>query len=269
MSDLFSIESLFTLAVLVFLQVVIGFNNLLAIVIEARRAPPEDRGRARRNGVAMAIIFRLFLLFVLLTIAESFWTPLARIDAPYVSGAFDLRDIVFLVGGGLILFSAMKEISRVLSLSQLEADVERRGQKTYVAALAAILLSNLVFSFNAALTGVALSDNFTLLALAIVISGVLMVLFADHAAQVLEKNRTFDALGLFILLLVGVLVLAEGAGGADLTLFGHAVEPISMATFYFSAVVMIALDALQRRYQSKLAEERRRQQARGAAAAQG
>ena len=82
---------------------------------------------------------------------------------------------------------------------------------------------NLVFSFDSILSALALTDVFALMAIAIIISGVLMIWMADHVAEFLEKNRMYEVLGLFILLIVGVMLLSEGGHLAHLRFFGHAI----------------------------------------------
>jgi len=94
------------------------------------------------------------------------------------------------------------------------------------------------------------------LAIAIVISGVLMLVLADSVAAFIARNRKYEVLGLFILLIVGIVLLGEGGHDAHLSFFGYAVEPISKATFYFAIFVLVAVDVIQSRYQDKLAAER-------------
>ena len=79
-----------------------------------------------------------------------------------------------------------------------------------------------------------------------------MLLLADHVSTFLEKNRKYEVLGLFILLIVGIVLLGEGGHVAHLQLFGYAVEPMSKSTFYFSIAVLVAVDVIQSGYQKKL-----------------
>jgi predicted tellurium resistance membrane protein TerC len=119
-----------------------------------------------------------------------------------------------------------------------------------------IVLMNLVFSFDSILSALAISQVFVILAVAIVISGVAMLVMADKVAEFLQKNRKYQILGLFILLIVGVVLLGEGGHESHLRLFGYAVEPMSKSTFYFSIAVLVLVDVLQSRFQKKLATER-------------
>ena len=115
---------------------------------------------------------------------------------------------------------------------------------------------NLIFSFDSILSALAITDVFFVLATAIIISGVAMLLLADHVSAFLQRNRKYEVLGLFILLIVGIVLLGEGGHQAHLELFGYAVEPMSKTTFYFSIAVLVAVDVIQSGYQRKLALER-------------
>ena len=92
---------------------------------------------------------------------------------------------------------------------------------------------------------------------AIVLSGILMVLLSEHVASFLQKNRMYEVLGLFVLLLVGVMLLAEGGHLAHLAFFGYPVEPMAKSTFYFVVGALLIVDIVQGRYQKKILLEER------------
>jgi predicted tellurium resistance membrane protein TerC len=119
------------------------------------------------------------------------------------------------------------------------------------------VVMNLVFSFDSILSAIAITRVVPVLAIAIVTSGVLMMVLADRVAGFLQRNRMYEVLGLFILLIVGVMLLGEGGHQAHLSFFGHPVEPMAKSTFYFSIFVLVVVDVAQGRYQKKLAATRR------------
>ena len=130
---------------------------------------------------------------------------------------------------------------------------EEAGRKRSVqAAIFWIAVMNLVFSFDSILSAIALTHVFGVMAIAIVFSGILMIFMADKVAEFLKANRMYEVLGLFILLIVGVMLLSEGGHYADLHLFGYAVEAMSKTTFYFAIFVLVLCDIIQSRYQKKL-----------------
>ena len=155
-----------------------------------------------------------------------------------------------LLGGVFLLYTATKEISHMLVI-EISAEHERT-QKSFFSALMWIVLMNAVFSFDSILSAMALTDNFIVMATAIIIGGILMIWLADHVTEFLKKNRMYEVVGLFILFLVAVMLISEGAHIAHLSLFGYAIEPLSKATFYLVIFVMVLVDIVQSRYQRKI-----------------
>jgi predicted tellurium resistance membrane protein TerC len=244
-------EMIVTLAMLILLQAVLGFDNLLYISLASKRAPEADQARVRRLGIGVAVALRIILLFVLINLIAYFqepWLTFAWTDV--IEGVFTLHSIIVLLGGVFILYTATKEILHMMSLEHV--DQEDRKPQTAAMAITTIVLMNLVFSFDSILSAMALSDNFWVMAIAIMIGGALMIWLADHVSEFLHKNRLYEVLGLFILFVVGVMLLTEGGHLAHLTLFGNAITPMTKTTFYFVIVVLILCDIVQGRYQKKL-----------------
>lgn len=254
MLELLTFENLANLGVLLFLQVVLGFDNLLYISIESKRAPAESQQRVRRNGILIAIALRIILLFAMINL-------LKRLEAPFFSlewegvieGSFNFATIVFLFGGVFIMYTAVKEIRHLLEIEDLQHEGEEQSKKSALHVTALIVLMNLIFSFDSILSALAITDVFVVLAIAIVASGVAMLVLADKVSAFIERNRKYEVLGLFILLIVGVVLLGEGGEEAKLFLFGHEVHAMSKSTFYFSIAVLVVVDILQSGYQKKLA----------------
>ncbi len=260
--DLFSVENAINLGVLIFLQAVLGFDNLLYISIESQRAPTGSQARVRKLGITIAVALRVVLLFLIMSLLNRSTSPLFTVDIPGVlEGAFTFATIVFIAGGAFLMYTAVKEISHLLAIEHLEEAVVEREAKPAAQVIAMIVLMNLIFSFDSILSALAITQVFVVLATAIVTSGVLMVVLADSVSEFIERNRKYEVLGLFILLIVGVVLLGEGGHTAHLSFFGFAVEPMSKATFYFSIAVLVIVDLLQSRYQTKLAIMRARAQA--------
>ncbi|MEQ8279361.1 MAG: tellurium resistance protein TerC [Deltaproteobacteria bacterium] len=262
MSDVFTIQNLANLGVLIFLQAVLGFDNLLYISIESQRAPEESQKKVRRNGILIAIALRIVLLFVMIKLIDLLEEPFFSLHwTGVLEGSFNFSVIVFLLGGGFIMYTAVKEISHMLSIEDLETKLSEGTKKTAGQVIFMIVTMNLVFSFDSILSALAITKVFVVLAAAIVTSGILMLVLSDQVSTFLKKNRKYEVLGLFILLIVGVVLLGEGGHVAHLKLFGHKVEPMAKSTFYFSIAVLVAVDIIQSGYQKKLDAERKAQQA--------
>ena len=250
-AGLFTIDNLLTLGMLVMLQAVLGFDNLLYIALESQRVEPSKQAKLRRLGIGLAVILRIVLLFLLVKLIDLFQDQLFAIDFKgIIEGHFNLHSIIVFVGGIFIIYTAIKEISHMM---MLEEDLNtKRKPISFATALFWIVVMNAVFSFDSILSAMALSDNFMVMATAILIGGILMIWLADHVTEFLKKNRMYEVIGLFILLLVGVMLLSEGGHLSHLTLFGHPIEPMSKSTFYLAIFVMVVVELVQGRYNKRL-----------------
>lgn len=246
-----TVDNLMTLAMLILLQAVLGFDNLLYISLESKRAPVELQAKVRRLGIGIAIGARLILLVALVQLIDYFQDPLFSLHIEdIIETKMNLHSIIVLFGGAFIMYTAIKEIFHMIGSHSLDSyDGDKRSANSVIMKIVAM---NLVFSFDSILSAMALTDVTWIMAIAIVISGVLMIWLSDRVAVFLEKNRMYEVLGLFILLIVGVLLISEGGHLAHLKLFGHEIMPMAKATFYFVITVLVLTDLVQTRYQKKL-----------------
>ncbi|MCK8479539.1 TerC family protein [Psychroserpens algicola] len=255
---------IFTLLMLVLLQAVLGFDNLLYISLESKKAPLSDQKRVRKVGILIAIVLRIVLLFVLVSIIDLFQEPFSFLTGhidDVLDFAFNGHSLIVLAGGGFIIYTAIKEIWHMIAKHDLSESVDdiNKGTKSSNAVVASIVLMNLVFSFDSILAAIGLTSDiensttaFIVMAIAIVVSGLLMLLLADKISVFLAKNRMYEVLGLFILFIVGIMLVTEGGHLAHLKIFGNEIVPMSKTTFYFVIAVLVVTDVVQGRYQKKL-----------------
>jgi len=298
MAELLTLEALFTLFMLILLQAVLGFDNLLYIAIESNKVgDPQDAKKVRKWGIAIAVTLRIVLLFLIVKLFALLAEPLFSIGlGKFIEGEFTAQALITLVGGGFIIYTAIKEIHHLLQVDHIEHS-EGGGSRSVMGAIALIVAMNLVFSVDSILSAMAIAsvdaanivDNagailgqFTgsivdckaaliadpivgavgceptktyqvpLMVIAILLSGLAMILLADRVTEFLKKNRMYQVLGLFILFLVGVLLVTEGAHLAHLKLFGFPIDAMSKSSFYLVVGVLIVTDVLSNRYQKRL-----------------
>lgn len=244
------LDDLVTLGLLTLLQAVLGFDNLLYISLESKRAPAEKQAFVRRTGIAVAVILRIGLLFLLINVIKFFQNPLFALHTGFVDGEFNLHAVIVLLGGVFILYTATKEILHMMELEGIEQ--ETKSERSVGVVIGWIVAMNLVFSFDSILSAMALTDVFWVMAAAIVIGGILMIWLSDSVSSFLQKNRMYEVLGLFVLFVVGIMLLTEGGHLAHLHLFGNEIVPMSKTTFYFVIGVLVLTDLVQSRYQRKL-----------------
>ena len=159
------------------------------------------------------------------------------------------------VGGIFIIYTAFKEIMHMLHIHHGHGVKKDEKPRSPGAAIFWIVLMNLVFSFDSILSASALTHNVWVMTTAIIVSGILMILLADRVSDFLKKNRMYEVLGLFILFIVGILLVSEGAHLAHLHLFKYEIQPMAKATFYFVIAILVVVDIIQSRYQKKLMAE--------------
>ncbi|VAW16848.1 hypothetical protein MNBD_ALPHA11-650, partial [hydrothermal vent metagenome] len=176
MADLLTLANLGNLGVLIFLQAVLGFDNLLYISIESRRAPEADQARVRKLGILIAVGLRIVLLFLMMQLIELLEAPFFTIGwVGVIEGSFNFSVIVFLFGGGFIMYTAVKEISHLLTIENIGNALEPQKQKSAASVITLIVFMNLIFSFDSVLSALAITDVFIILATAILISGIAMM----------------------------------------------------------------------------------------------
>ena len=247
-----NMENVVDLLMLILLQAVLGFDNLLYISLESKRAPLDKQKSVRIWGIGLAVVLRIVLLFVLLKMMDSFQSTWFKIDTAFVHAEVNFTSLITLLGGVFIIYTAVKEIIHMLSYEEAHAHDQEKKRASVGKIVALIVLMNLVFSFDSILSAMAITKVAWVMTIAIVISGILMIVMADKVSSFLQKNRLYEVLGLFILFIVGILLVSEGGHKAHLSFFGHPVEAMSKTTFYFVIAVLVLIDIIQGRYQKKL-----------------
>ncbi|MCH2179901.1 MAG: tellurium resistance protein TerC [Mariniblastus sp.] len=250
------VENLIALGLLVLLQAVLGFDNLLYISLESKHAPLEKQQMVRTWGIGLAIFFRIGLLFLLVYLQDLFEkVSVFDIAAGGVQASFNLHSLIVLLGGTFIIYTAMKEIWHMTRLDPSGHEHADKPKKSITAVIGWIVLMNIVFSFDSILSAIALTDVLWVMALAIVISGLLMIWLSDRVSNFLSKNRMYEVLGLFVLFVVGIMLVSEGGHLAHINLWGNPIVPMTKTTFYFVLGILVLTDIVQSRYQKKLLAE--------------
>lgn len=245
------IDNIFTLVMLILLQAVLGFDNLLYISLESKRAPLEKQKQVRFTGILIAMALRIALLFILTSLISYFQNPILDIHwSSFVVGHFNIHSLIVLGGGVFIIYTAMNEIWHLISME--EGDNQSKKPASTRTVIAWIVIMNLVFSFDSILSAMALTNVFWIMATAIIISGLLMIWVSDRVSSFLQKNKMYEVLGLFVLFIVGIMLISEGGHLSHLELFGNEITPMNNTTFYFILFILIIVDIVQGRYQKKL-----------------
>ncbi len=200
-------NGLIALTTLSVLEIVLGIDNVVFIAILAGRLLAHQQAFARRLGVTLALGMRIGLLFAI-SWMMSLTRPLFSIDL--LDHAFSGRDLI-LIGGGLFLVGkATWEIYDKLEVEH--AEQERGGRGQFAAVLVQILLLDIVFSLDSVITAVGMANQISIMVAAMVIAMVVMLLSMGAVAGFVERHPSVKLLALAFLLLIGVMLIADGMG---------------------------------------------------------
>ncbi len=239
------------LLTLIALEVVLGIDNLIFISILTNKLPEESRERARRIGIGLALIFRLALLGTIAIIVK-LTTPIFSV----LGHAFSWRDLILIGGGLFLVWKATKEIHHRVDPDPGPDMFESGGASlTFAAAMAQIVLLDLVFSIDSIITAVGLTEHVPIMVIAVVVTVIVMLLAATPLANFINNNPTIVMLALGFLLMIGMVLIAEGFGA-------HVPKGYIYMAMAFSVLVE-SLNMLDRR-----AQKRREAEATQAAPAQ-
>jgi len=202
-TSIFSTEGLIAFLTLAMLEIVLGIDNIVVIAIVTQRLPKEQQPRARTIGLALAMIMRIVLLLFIGLIMK-LKEPLFSIGSQGFSG----KDLILLGGGLFLIAKATYEIHH-----KMEGDAHESGGKaaaSFGAALAQILMLDLVFSLDSVITAVGMTPHVPIMIAAIITSVAVMMIFSGPISGFIESHPTIKILALSFLLLIGVLLTAEG-----------------------------------------------------------
>jgi predicted tellurium resistance membrane protein TerC len=198
-------EGWIALVTLSALEIVLGIDNIIFISILAGRLPHEQQARARSTGLVVAMLSRIALLFSLAWIMR-LTAPLFTALGHPVSG----RDLI-LIGGGLFLLA--KSTHEIHARIEGDADAVRSGRAaSFGAVIVQVMLLDLVFSLDSVITAVGMADDVSVMVTAVVLSVMVMMLFAGWVSAFVHRHPTIKMLALSFLLLIGVALVADGLG---------------------------------------------------------
>ena len=226
--------SLLTLTVL---EIVLGIDNVVFIAILAGKLPEGQREKARRLGLSLALITRILLLLSI--------TWIMGLQKPLFSvfgHAFAGRDLILLLGGLFLIAKATKEIHE--KLEGEDGQVSRRVAPTFASVIVQILLLDIVFSLDSVITAVGMARLVWVMIAAVVIAVGFMLLFSAHISHFIERHPTLKMLALSFLLLIGVVLVADGFG-----------QHINKGYIYFAMAFSVFVEVLNLRLRTKTLPE--------------
>jgi predicted tellurium resistance membrane protein TerC len=190
-------------ATLTALELVLGIDNIIFISILVDKLPPHRREVARRLGLFMAMFMRIGLLLVLAWIV-GLVAPLFTVLGQEISG----RDLILILGGLFLIWKSTGEVHQALEGEEEHA--ESKVKATFTAVILQIMIIDLVFSLDSIITAVGMVDDVRIMIAAVIASVALMMLFAGPIGRFVSDHPTIKMLALSFLVVVGVVLVAEG-----------------------------------------------------------
>ncbi len=240
-----------SLLTLTFLEIVLGIDNIIFISIVSNKLPQSQQGQARNIGLALAMVFRIVLLFGI-SYLVAMQDPLFTLHNSLMHGEFTGQSIILAVGGIFLLYKSTSEIHHKLEGSHAEdAEKVSKAGTTLTNVVVQITLTNVVFSFDSILTAIGLTKDLPVMVIAIIASVLIMMLFAGPVGQFVNRHPTIQMLGLAFLILIGFMLIAEGAHLSHLTIAGAEIGAVPKGYLYFAIAFSLLVEMLNMRLRRK------------------
>jgi len=207
MTDAWGGDALVSLLTLTVMEIVLGIDNVVFIAIITGRLPAAQQPLARRLGIGLALVIRIGLLFAISWIM-GLTRPFMQVLGHPVSG----RDLILLGGGFFLIGKATWEIYDKLEADHAAAGQRGGGRGRFLAVLVQILILDIVFSLDSVITAVGMANHLSIMVMAMVIAMVVMLVSANPIGGFVERHPSVKILALSFLLLIGVMLVAEGMG---------------------------------------------------------
>ncbi len=245
MTDLFTVQALVALLTLTVLEIVLGVDNIIFLAIVTADVPAAQQNFVRRLGLGLALIGR-----ILMVLGISWLLGLDKALFTLMDHGFSAKDIILLGGGLFLTYKAVTEIYKVTELKDDEGAAEEKPERANGGTMAAVVLQimvvDMVFAIDSVLTAVGLTQQYVLIIIAMTIAILVMMFFAGPLADFIHRHPSLKMLALAFLVLVGVLLIADGFG-----------EEIERNYVYFAILFSLGVEALNFRRQANLEREKR------------
>jgi predicted tellurium resistance membrane protein TerC len=234
LTNLLTPDALVSLVTLSAMEIVLGIDNVVFIAILTARLPAARQALARRAGMTMALAIRIGLLF-----AISWLMGLTRPLFTVAGQAFSGRDLILILGGAFLVFKATWEIYDKLEVDH-HAAAGASGRAGFAWTLIQILLLDIVFSLDSVITAVGMSNQLPVMVAAMVIAMLVMLASLGAIGGFVERHPSVKILALSFLLLIGVMLVAEGMG-----------QHVSKGYIYVAMAFSLLVELLNMRYRKR------------------
>ena len=243
------------LVTLTFLEIVLGIDNIIFISIASSKLPEHQQKKATNIGLLLAMLLRIILLFgisYLTALNAPFW----HINLPWLQVGISGQALILFAGGLFLIYKSTKEIhEKVEEPEHDKAEVEKQRSSTLSNAIVQIMLINIVFSFDSILTAIGMTngisnnptDALIIMIIAVIISVLIMMIFAHPIGKFVNKHPSIQVLGLSFLILIGFMLIAEAAHLSHMKMFDASIGAIPKGYLYFTISFSMLIEFLNMR----------------------
>ena len=247
MEIFYHIDTWVALLTLTFLEIVLGIDNIVFISITAGKLPENQIKKATNIGLFLAMIFRILLL-VGVSYLIAMKDPLIYVHLGWFEASISGQSLILLGGGIFLLYKSTHEIHQKVEGTGPEADESTNVKSSLPAVITQIVLIDIVFSFDSVLTAVGMTNGLEgaliIMIIAVVVSILIMMIFAVPVGKFVNKHPTVQMLALSFLILIGFMLVTESAHLSNAVIFGQHVGAIPKGYLYFAIAFSLGVEAL-------------------------
>ena len=256
-------EAWISLVTLIFLEIILGVDNIVFITITTDRLKESQQHIGRKLGLAGALLMRIiFLCFASYLVHMT--TALFTVDLGIYRHGFSVRDLVLLLGGIYLLYKGIEELTSVVKVTDLREEHDAKHSKDtskgriigLPQAIATIMVMDVVFSIDSVITAVGLADHLIIMIIAVITAVLLMMVFIDVVSDFINKHVEMKILALCFITVIGILLIVDGAGfHTGIELLGMGLEKLLVYfAMVFSAIVVFIQLAYKKNYEQFVEE---------------
>lgn len=241
------VETWVALLTLTFLEIVLGIDNIIFISITAGKLPQNKIKKATNIGLLLAMIFRVLLLIgvsYIIAMKEALFT----IDLSWFQAGVSGQSLILLGGGFFLLYKSTHEIHQKVEGKAHESNQKNGSKSSFSSVVFQIVLIDIVFSFDSVLTAVGMTNGLegalTIMIIAVIVSILIMMIFAVPVGRFVNKHPTIQMLALSFLILIGFMLVTESAHLSNAVIFGQHVGAIPKGYLYFAIAFSLGVEAL-------------------------
>ncbi len=254
-----SVDAWIILLTLTFLEIVLGIDNIVFISIAANKLPEEEQKKATNIGLLLAMVQRIILLFAV-TLLIGLKNPFYYVDISWLTTGISGQSIILFLGGLFLIYKSTSEIHEKVEIPSHDEDaIKAKNLTTFGRAIVQIVIIDFIFSIDSILTAVGMtngvgdkpSDALVLMVIAVVVSIVIMMVFANPIRKFINEHPSMQLLALAFLILIGFMLIAEAGHLSHTKIFGQEIGAIPKGYLYFAIAFSLLVEFLNMKYKKK------------------